>query len=197
MMIRLDVDYSTRSQLRLSTETEAQQEGQGDVQDEVQDETWSDNDSTSDSSNSPLASPIFSPTATSSQSSVLSSSASSSSGGWDNDSYFTTRHVTPPQCNYPPRVCISRTEHSIHLPNVVQPSIGCAFPEQRQHPRRTQPSAEGCSGSGAPYPRPPPSLIRQSERKENFVDSLVGKLIHLLELTAYLSVAVRYHYTND
>lgn len=40
---------------------------------------------------------------------------------------------------------------------------GCA-PEQRQNPRRT--SASRC----------PPSLVRQCDRKVNFVDSLVGKL---------------------
>lgn len=39
-------------------------------------------------------------------------------------------------------------------------------PEQRQHPRR-------CSSTA--NQRPPPALVRQSERKVNFVDSLVGE----------------------
>jgi hypothetical protein len=42
-----------------------------------------------------------------------------------------------------------------------------AAPEQRQHPRRTSvgaPTRTGC----------PPSLVRQCDRKVNFVDSLVG-----------------------
>jgi hypothetical protein len=37
-------------------------------------------------------------------------------------------------------------------------------PERRQHPRRTSVGANG-----------PPSLVRQCDRKVNFVDSLVGK----------------------
>jgi hypothetical protein len=43
-------------------------------------------------------------------------------------------------------------------------------PEMRQHPRRTNSLA--ANGSSA---RPPPCLLRQSERKVNFVDNLVGK----------------------
>ena len=197
MMIRLDGDCPTLFQLRLPTGTKAQNKVKDDVQNEVQDETWSEHDSTSDSSNSPPASPIFSPTATSSENSVPSSSASSSSGGWDNDSYFTTRHVSPPQCSNPPQVSSDRTEKPIHIPKIMRPPLEASLHEQRQHPRRTQPSAELCSGSGAPYPRPPPSLIRQSERKENFVDSLVGKLVHLPDFIAYLRSGVRYHYTDD
>jgi hypothetical protein len=42
-------------------------------------------------------------------------------------------------------------------------------PEQRQHPRRT--SSGGASRTGCP-----PSLVRQCDRKVNFVDSLVGKM---------------------
>lgn len=42
--------------------------------------------------------------------------------------------------------------------------------ELRTHPRRTNSYA-----SSAPSARPPPCLLRQSERKVNFVDNLVGK----------------------
>jgi hypothetical protein len=42
--------------------------------------------------------------------------------------------------------------------------------ELRTHPRRTNSNA-----SSAPSARPPPCLLRQSERKVNFVDNLVGK----------------------
>lgn len=48
--------------------------------------------------------------------------------------------------------------------------------ECRQHPRRTQPQAQTDGCSTATIPRPPPSLVRQSERKDNFVESLVGEL---------------------
>ena len=58
-------------------------------------------------------------------------------------------------------------------------------PESRQHPRRTQRLntagiPDGKTGSIGP--RPPPSLVRQSERKDNFVDSLVGKLTNRMPL---------------
>lgn len=52
--------------------------------------------------------------------------------------------------------------------------------EQRQHPRRTHRVVHVDSKSGnviAPLSRAPPALVRQSERKEVFVDSLVGKPI--------------------
>jgi hypothetical protein len=42
--------------------------------------------------------------------------------------------------------------------------------ELRTHPRRTN-----SYSSSAPSARPPPCLLRQSERKVNFVDNLVGK----------------------
>lgn len=55
-------------------------------------------------------------------------------------------------------------------------------PQSRVHPRRTQPRLNTQNLQDGqhmnPCPRPPPSLIRQSERKDNFVDSLVGKLIY-------------------
>lgn len=53
--------------------------------------------------------------------------------------------------------------------------------ESRQHPRRTQRLFEADIGNGsctAFHVRPPPALVRQCERKGNFVDSLVGKLTY-------------------
>lgn len=47
---------------------------------------------------------------------------------------------------------------------------GVVPPELRMHPRRTN-----SYSSSAPSARPPPCLLRQSERKVNFVDNLVGK----------------------
>lgn len=55
----------------------------------------------------------------------------------------------------------------------VVPSKDAAVPpELRMHPRRT--NSVATSGPGA---RPPPCLLRQSERKVNFVDNLVGESI--------------------
>ena len=57
---------------------------------------------------------------------------------------------------------------------------GTADPSARRHPRRTQRlnSSESCDGKQATnHPLAPPPLVRQSERKDNFVESLVGKLI--------------------
>lgn len=51
---------------------------------------------------------------------------------------------------------------------------GAVPPELRVHPRRT--SSVAASGAAA---RPPPCLLRQSERKVNFVDNLVGKSCRL------------------
>ena len=51
------------------------------------------------------------------------------------------------------------------------PKVDSAVPaELRMHPRRTNSVASNGSGT-----RPPPCLLRQSERKVNFVDNLVGK----------------------
>jgi len=48
--------------------------------------------------------------------------------------------------------------------------------EQRQHQRRTQKSAEVTRAAcpSEPCPPPVPTLVRQVERKTNFVDNLVG-----------------------
>jgi hypothetical protein len=53
----------------------------------------------------------------------------------------------------------------------LAPKVDGVVPsELRTHPRRTNSYA-----SSAPSARPPPCLLRQSERKVNFVDNLVGK----------------------
>ena len=50
-------------------------------------------------------------------------------------------------------------------------------PELRKHPRRTN---SGIQSNGVSCARPPPCLLRQSERKVNFVDNLVGKCSRIL-----------------
>ncbi|KAH6679742.1 hypothetical protein B0J14DRAFT_472109 [Halenospora varia] len=55
-------------------------------------------------------------------------------------------------------------------------------PEQRQHPRRTS--------VGSSQPRCPPSLVRQCDRKVNFVDSLVDSSAQIVEAIWPLSSVV-------
>ncbi|KAJ6113247.1 hypothetical protein N7523_006564 [Penicillium sp. IBT 18751x] len=57
-------------------------------------------------------------------------------------------------------------------------------PELRMHPRRT--SVASANGSAA---RPPPCLLRQSERKNNFVDNLVDTASQIVENIWPLSAA--------
>lgn len=129
------------------------------------------------------SSSVFSLDAPSSQSSV-SSSAGWSSSAWNSENenenqYFTSRHISQ-----------QSTTNSSEEEVIITSYLPCSRPptqsgaeavalESRQHPRRTQRlnSYESQDGKSVSLcPRPPPSLVRQSERKENFVDSLVGKL---------------------
>ncbi|KAJ5560469.1 hypothetical protein N7513_002868 [Penicillium frequentans] len=67
----------------------------------------------------------------------------------------------------------------------VVPSKDAAVPpELRMHPRRT--NSVATSGPGA---RPPPCLLRQSERKVNFVDNLVDTASQIVENIWPLSAA--------
>ncbi|KAJ5305681.1 hypothetical protein N7508_004696 [Penicillium antarcticum] len=61
---------------------------------------------------------------------------------------------------------------------------GVVPPELRTHPRRTNGYA-----SSAPSARPPPCLLRQSERKVNFVDNLVDTASQIVETIWPLSAA--------
>lgn len=112
---------------------------------------------------------IFSLDAASSQSSVSSTSSS-----WDSENEI-------PSLNQ----AIAH-QHSIYTavtavqdikPRIVQIDPANAVgSESRQHPRRTRPPIQPNGPSANTVPRPPPSLVRQSDRKDNFVESLVGKL---------------------
>lgn len=59
-----------------------------------------------------------------------------------------------------------------------RPQVPTVALDSRQHPRRTQRYSfrKEDDKIETQCPRAPPSLVRQSERKDNFVDSLVGKL---------------------
>lgn len=56
----------------------------------------------------------------------------------------------------------------------AKPGDTAVAPELRKHPRRT--NNYFVQSNGVTCTRPPPCLMRQSERKVNFVDNLVGEL---------------------
>ncbi|PHH68344.1 hypothetical protein CDD80_7586 [Ophiocordyceps camponoti-rufipedis] len=69
-----------------------------------------------------------------------------------------------------------------HAPSAPHAAVPC---ELRQNPRRT---------SSAPHARglaPPPALVRHSDRRINFVDSLVDSSTHIVEAIWPLSVVCR------
>jgi PHO85 cyclin-5 len=113
------------------------------------------------------ASSIFSNDARSSQTSAPSSVKSGSSG-WDLDNgngqadYLST--IGPQPLRVP-------QQNAIHVQITKQENV---IPEGlRQNPKRTQPSAP--VENGQIQSRVPPALVRQCDRKDNFVESLVGK----------------------
>ena len=139
------------------------------------------------------SSSVFSIDAPSSQSSVASSSRGWSSSAWINESE--SQHYYQP----------SILQGSVTSSNekVVQPPPEVVALECRQHPRRTQrlnSSESQHAKTTKTCPRPPPSLVRQSERKDNFVDSLVGKLTCLAIQegeTTDEPITSRHHNTDD
>ena len=129
------------------------------------------------------SSSVFSLDAPSSQSSV-SSSAGWSSSAWNSENenenqYFTNRHISQKKStNSSDEEIIIASYLPCSQTRAQLPAEAAAL-KSRQHPRRTQRlnSYESQNGKSVPScPRPPPPLVRQSDRKENFVDSLVGKL---------------------
>ena len=142
---------------------------------------WSPSAASTTSSTSSSSS-TFSIDAPSSHSSASSTLDTWSSSTWNNENdtrsysshqnqYWNSRCTNPKNATTSSAVCSkSRREQS---------GTEVIPPESRQHPRRTHRlnSDEFQSESSVKQcPRPPPSLVRQSERKDNFVDSLVGKL---------------------
>ena len=143
------------------------------------------------------SSSVFSIDAPSSQSSVPSSSTDSLNAIWELESdasYFSRRphhQVIPTSADEAVRIPTYVTKCAAPRLQPPRQFNEAVAPESRQHPRRTQHLTEVASqngGSATCCPRPPPSLVRQCERKDNFVDSLVGKLMCLLdfEMPIYL-----------
>lgn len=128
---------------------------------------------------SSTSSSAFSIDAPSSQSSVASSVGWSSSR-WQSDSDESSASGYQFSKRRDPRYATEESS-SVHNAICQRPqtqTTSTVFPAiSRQHPRRTQKFAcQSQDGNPASQcPRPPPSLVRQSERKDNFVDSLVGK----------------------
>lgn len=121
--------------------------------------------------NGPYSSSIAS-SASSSTSSVWSDEASQSS---DNSSITSASSDSEPPyfcANQPPPppTVINVCEKNPITKFWPQPRIPVEIaPEERQNPRRTSVGSTTRTGR-------PPTLIRQADRKVNFVDSLVGKL---------------------
>ncbi|MCJ1437466.1 hypothetical protein MMC27_006853 [Xylographa pallens] len=140
------------------------------------------------SSASSSSSSIFSSDAHSSQSSAPSSSKSVLHTGWDSEhsgslsiadyhiasitlesqdgGSSTTRPLVPRECL----------------------SVDAVAPELRQNPRRTQAPSQNDLLDGCSTARPPPALVRQCDRKDNFVESLVDTTTQMIEVIWPLSV---------
>ena len=132
------------------------------------------------------SSSVFSIDAPSSQSSVSSLSGGWSSSRWINENenqHFSGSHSLQSSASSSNEEVVSTTYTQAQTSR-VRPPTEVVAPECRQHPRRTQRlnSYESRDGKNTNMClRAPPPLVRQSERKDNFVDSLVGKLIELID----------------
>lgn len=133
------------------------------------------------STTSSTSSSTFSVDAPSSQSSISCSSLDD----WGNTTYQ-NENENPSSANLQPlrqHDSVFSEEDSKHCPTYLasRPLLpGVIAPNSRQNPRRTQRLNSYESQDGKKInqcPLAPPSLVRQSERKDNFVESLVGKLI--------------------
>jgi hypothetical protein len=126
-------------------------------------------------------------------SSVSSSASSSSSSVFSLDGHSTQSSISSTATNPVDVAWENEGEQSLparaSLPSLrgpVPPKLDAAVPpELRKHPRRT--STYVAQSNGAPCARPPPCLMRQSERKVNFVDNLVGTASQIVEIIWPLS----------
>ncbi|RDW92456.1 hypothetical protein BP5796_01850 [Coleophoma crateriformis] len=126
--------------------------------------------------NGPYSSPLAS-TASSSSASVWSDAASQTSDDSSVSSVTSDSETSESYC------CTTQREPSFTSTNVCEqlPATAKYWPirkapvevptEQRQHPRRTSVGTTRC----------PPTLVRQSERKGTFVDSLVDSSTQIVE----------------
>ncbi|KAL4890702.1 hypothetical protein BDV59DRAFT_90002 [Aspergillus ambiguus] len=120
------------------------------------------------SSASSSSSSVFSLDAASTQASVSSTATNPVDVIWENDAEYSSATRL---ARNPPRA-------PTKIPDAPVP------PELRKHPRRTNSHAVPLNGTAA---RPPPCLLRQSERKVNFVDNLVDTASQIVEIIWPLS----------
>lgn len=146
------------------------------------------------SSASSSSSSIFSLDAPSSQSSIASSSTSSLNAVWEKeneDEYFSSYQSSQESATIASE-CSQGLKSSVakHIQRRSQLPCEAVAPEARKHPRRTHrlPPINVNNGVSGPCPRPPPALVRQCERKDNFVDSLVDTTTQMIETIWPLSV---------
>lgn len=139
------------------------------------------------SSASSSSSSIFSLDCVSTQSSISSSSTTAVDVIWEND-----------ESGEPSGRGLPHSESASHCLRNSLRGIGskvaeCSVPpELRKHPRRTACPTIISNGTSTSCPRLPPSLVRQCDRKVNFVDSLVDSASQIVETIWPLSVvAVR------
>ncbi|KAI9788840.1 MAG: hypothetical protein M1816_006504 [Peltula sp. TS41687] len=136
-------------------------------------------------SSSSVVSPVFSIDGASSQSSVASSTCSSSLDVvWESDvssvlsscrdAHSSTDHnpIETPSTSGDGAAATTRSRSGSSASCDQTGSVAIP-PDQRRNRRRS--NRDVCAS--APCARPPPSLVRQSERRLNFVDGLVGKLV--------------------
>ncbi|KAF4624913.1 hypothetical protein G7Y89_g13256 [Cudoniella acicularis] len=133
--------------------------------------------------NGPYSSSIAS-SASSSSASVWSDAASQSSDdssvtGASSDSEIAETYC-PPSFTNTNNACEQNISVATYWPKQRLPAE--VAPEKRQHPRRTS--------VGTSQPRCPPSLVRQCDRKVNFVDSLVDSSAQIVEAIWPLSSIV-------
>lgn len=156
------------------------------------------------SSASSSSSSIFSLDALSSQSSIASSSTSSLNAVWEKeneDEYF-SKDQSAHECATitPARSPGLKSSAAKHIQQRAQLPCKAVAPEAHKHPRRTHrlPPINVNNGVSGPCTRPPPALVRQCERKDNFVDCLVGKpnVLRPNPPIAYLKFR-RYYDSND
>lgn len=119
------------------------------------------------SSASSSSSSVFSLDGLSNQGSISSTSTNSVDVIWENDSesHMTGRGLVPPN------EAGARCPQGVPRGGAIKVT-DAVVPELRKHPRRT--NSLVTQSNGASCPRAPPCLMRQSERKVNFVDNLVG-----------------------
>ncbi|RAK96693.1 putative G1/S-specific cyclin Pcl5 [Aspergillus ibericus CBS 121593] len=127
------------------------------------------------SSASSSSSSVFSLDGVSTQSSISSTSTNPVDVIWENDGEYQAggRGFA---ATHSARGCVRGG-----VPKVTDPAVP---PELRKHPRRTNSSVQS---NGVSCARPPPCLLRQSERKVNFVDNLVDTASQIVEVIWPLS----------